>query len=65
MLKFLCDICFKEPDKDFILDGTIFETKIPFDDQTIAGQKQLHKTQIHICKVCFDKFLSKYLKMIS
>ena len=56
-----CDICNHEPDKDFILAGTIFESVVPFDMENIAGQKRLTKREIHICKVCFDKFISKHL----
>ena len=63
MIKFLCDVCFKEPTEDFLLDGTIFETKFPFDVENVTAQKRLTKRQIHICRVCFDKFLAKHLEI--
>lgn len=61
MIKFLCDICRNEPEPDFLFDGTIFESKLPFDVENMQVQKKLTKRQIHICKKCFDKFLAKHL----
>lgn len=63
MIKFYCDACGKEIDQDFILDGSIMESKevINMSGKQMNTDKQMTKKQILVCKSCFKESLGKIL----
>ena len=64
MIKIFCDFCSKEApmDGNFMFEAQIQELKEAVDMRTMNTAKQVVKSMIQLCQLCYDKKIVPLLK---